>query len=184
MLTIGLWLGIAVQNISAIRLNVSLNSNSVSQGQTIYVSMTVRNNLPLSNDPPESRAWPVDNMSMGDCAAGPIVIAVYSGRLTVQNYSSGRWLNVFGSFHLGQPWIFPAGSLFCPATHVRFWPLGSISREAVLRGEWTLVEVSSQNSGGISYQSVLHPFLPGVYTLFIGDVWGHFVTRYFTVLSS
>jgi len=153
-------------------------------GQTIHVSMTARNNLPLSNDPPESLAWPVENMSMGDCANGPIVIAVYSGRLTVQNYSSGRWLNIFDSFHLGRPFIFPLGSPFCPVTHFRFWPLESIRRDVDLGGEWTLAEVSSQNGGGMYYTSFLRPFLPGVYTLFAGDVWGHFVIRYFTVLSS
>ena len=185
VLTIGLWLGYAVQNRSEIRLDVSLNSSSVSRGQTIHVSMAVRNNLLLSNDPPESRAWPVENMSMGDCANGPIVMAVYSGRLTVQNYSGGRWLNVFGSFHLGQPWIFPLGSHSCPVTHFRLWPLESISRDVDLRGEWALAEVScGQYGGSACYQSFLHPFSVGVYTLFVGDVWGHFIIRYFTVLSS
>lgn len=186
VLTTGLWLGIAVQNGSEIRLDVSLNPSSVPQGQTIHVSMTARNNLPLSNDPPESRAWPVENMSMGGggCANGPIAIAVYSGRLTVQNYSSGRWLNIFDSFHLGRPFIFPLGSPFCPVTHFRFWPLESIRRDVDLGGEWTLAEVYSQNGGGMYYTSFLRPFLPGVYTLFAGDVWGHFVIRYFTVLSS
>src|SRR5437773_10024747 len=121
VLTIGLWLGIAVQNGSEIRLDVSLNPSSVPQGQTIHVSMTARNNLPLSNDPPESRAWPVENMSMGGggCANGPIAIAVYSGSLTVQNYSSGRWLNIFDSFHLGRPFIFPLGSPFCRVPNFR-----------------------------------------------------------------
>ncbi len=153
---------------NAVRLYVSLNANPIAQGQKLIVTITLLNTLPRSNNLPLVEDWPVKNMSSGPCGGlYPLGIAVYN--------ASGSSVEIFNEFSLYN----------CPASFVRttfhLGPLDNITRSVELDGYWT--PGTRSVDGGIS-MGIPHPFSPSTYTVFAGDIWGHVVATYFTVVSS
>ncbi|MDV3292646.1 MAG: hypothetical protein LYZ70_00060 [Nitrososphaerales archaeon] len=157
----------------AVNINASFNATTVAQNQTIRVSVTDRNSLHFTNELPLSGDWRVQNLSMGPCASFPFGIALYQGRYTIDNISSAKTVEMYAP-----------GPYFCKGIEAfvnsfKFMPLQSVSGYVDLKGYWTAGETAHPN-GGVS-EGVLHPFVPGVYTLVAGDEWGHITILYFQV---
>jgi hypothetical protein len=160
---------------SAVSISASLNATVVGANQTIKVTVTDRNTLRLPNELPLSGNWRVQNLSLGPCypyASYPFGIAVFQGRYVLSNISSAKTLVIYAP-----------GIYNCPsegiASSFGFEPLQNTSSYVNLQGYWTTGETPNQY-GGFS-QGVLHPFLPGEYTVAAGDEWGHVEILYFQV---
>ena len=167
----------AFNNQGALGFGASVNATGISQNQTLRVDVSVKNGIDFSNRVPLSGDWKVQNLSMGPCAsyyAYPYGIAVYQGRYALDNLSSATQVDIY----------YP-GVIFCPTNVLTgtdtfvFNPQQNMSSYVDLRGYWTTGE--TPQPGGGSTQGVLHPFLPGVYTVVAGDEWGHVKVLYFQV---
>jgi len=157
----------------AISIGVSLNSTDVSQNQTIKVTVSDRNNLRFADELPLSGDWRVQNLSMGPCAsytANPYGIAVYQGRYAIDNISSAKSMVIYAPGFYGCPG-------FSFSNSFTFKPLQNATSYVELKGYWTAGETPIS-------EGVLHPFLPGEYTLVAGDEWGHVDILYFLVTTS
>lgn len=157
----------------AIGFRASLNATTVSQNETIGVNAYDWNTLPVQNSPSPSNSLRVQNLSSGPCGdAYPVGIAVYQGNYGLANFSTGSAI----------VWFAP-GPYNCPAMPVqqalKFQPLQNITRYVEFKGYWTAGE-TAHPGGGVS-QGVLHPFLPGQYTIIAGDDWGHTTVLHFQV---
>jgi hypothetical protein len=166
---------LTVHDSGAIGFGASVNATSLLQNQTLKVDVSVRNSLYVTNTLPLSGDWKVQNLSMGPCTfyqSYPYGIAVYQGRYTLENISSGTQLEMYAP-----------GGYFCGvatlANTFTFKPQQNVSSYIDLQGYWTAGE-TTYPGGGWS-EGVLHPFLPGVYTLVVGDEWGHTKFLYFQV---
>jgi hypothetical protein len=151
----------SVRDMNALVLATSLSQRTIPRGNTLTVTITVRNALPLRNDPPAFYHWAIANMSSGPCDSGyPTGIAVYSGRYSAQNVLSGSSVMIFDYF----------GYFSCPSfsydTSFRFGPLEAFSKQLDLNGYWAQ-GVTAHPEGGVS-SGVLHPFPAGEYTVFSG----------------
>lgn len=106
----------------------------------------------------------------------PLGIAVFQGRYALDNISSARAIAIYDIY----------SGYFCGAMTIAnsftFGPLQGVSRYVDLGGYWTAGE-TAHPGGGVS-EGVLHPFVPGVYTLVAGDGWGHIKILYFQVVSA
>jgi hypothetical protein len=160
---------------NAVSLDASLNPTTVYQGQTITVTVTLQNKLVVSNGLPLVRNWRVQNLSMGPCSTSPFGIALYQGRYTAENSSMAKSMVIYAP-----------GTYFCPefgtTSSFRLGPLQSVKDSVDLKGYWT-EGWTTQTGGGVS-EGILHPFVPGTYTLAAGDLWGHLVLRYFKIIGS
>jgi hypothetical protein len=166
---------LTIHNPGAIGFGASVNATSLLQNQTLKVEVSVKNGLVLTNTVPLSGDWKVKNLTMGPCSFYedyPYGIAVYQGRYTLQNVSSGTQVQTYAP-----------GGYFCGAVIVSnaftFAPQQNVSSYVDLRGYYTAGETA--HPGGGYSEGVFHPFLPGVYTLVAGDEWGHIKFLYFQV---
>ena len=152
-----------------------MNATSISQNQTLRVDVSVSNDLYLTNTVPLSKDFKVQNLTMGPCSFYenyPYGVVVYQGKYALDNISSGTQIEIYRAGNL-----FLRGGLL--SNTFTFQPHQNISSYVDLSGYWTAGETPMQ--GGGSSQGVLHPFLPGVYTLVVGDEWGNVKIMYFQV---
>jgi len=166
-----------VHDPNELRFDASLNQTTVLQGQDVTGMVIEQNKLLVSNDVPTTGNWRAPELVLGPCFnpwSSPFGIAVYQGRFTVENISTGRPMM-----------IFPPGPEHCPASYyhdnILFRPLQSITYSVELSGNWT--EGQTPQPGGGFTEGILQPFDDGLYTFAAGDQWGRLVLRYFTVLA-
>jgi hypothetical protein len=165
----------SIEDADAISLGTSLSQRAVLQGRTLTVSVIMKNTLPLRNSlPPIAAHWALVNMSSDLCGLEyPAGLAVYSGRYTAQNVSSESSVRIFPYFNPNY-YSYYCGIIVLYHDSVRFGPLEALTKQFDLNGYWT------QNV--TARTQLLHPFLPGDYTVFGGDIWGHLAVDYFTVV--
>ncbi len=166
----------AFQSPGAVGFSVSANSTSIAPGQTLKVTMTDVNRLPFPNTVKSSFLFPNTlNLTSGYCGLlWPFGVGAYEGHDTLGNVSSAVQVEVFDAF----------GSFMCPLSLAGLFelaPFQSTTRSAYLDGYWTAGE--TQAPGGGFSEGVLHPFLPGSYTLVVEDGWGHTALLYFQVAA-
>ena len=174
-----------IPNPVSLHLATTMSPNPLPMNGTLHLTITVHNNLPIVSTPPKrGLPYPLPGYSMGpECGMySPIGLAVYPGRYTVENVSTGSPLTIFNY------WAYPiylscVNSIF----PFRFTPFQTVTRNIDLQGNWTMgitkIPPSSQYpNGGESCYGILHPFQLGIYTIFVGDIWGDIVTTYFTVV--
>ena len=98
---------LASRDPSALAFGASVNATDISQNQTLRVDVSVRNNLGLGNTVPLSGDWKVQNLTMGPCSFYeyyPYGIAVYQGRFTRENISSGTQVEIYApGFTFAEP---------------------------------------------------------------------------------
>jgi hypothetical protein len=160
---------------SAISVSASLSSTDVGQNQTIKVTVSDVNGLRFPNELPLSGNWRVQNLSMGPCSFYeyyPYGIALYQGKYTLDNLSSATSIAIYA------PGFYGCGAASFTNSFT-FKPLQNVSSYVELRGYWTKGETTLP--GGLISEGVLHPFLPGQYTVVAGDEWGHAQVLYFRV---
>ena len=162
----------------ALSLEASLNKSAVLPGQTITVTVSEQNKLPRTNELPWVANWRIQNLSMGPCiflTRYPFGIALYQGGYTAENVSTAKSIAIYS------PSLFYFCPLLLPANSFRLGPLQSVKDSVELKGYWTQ-GLTYQPNGRVS-EGILHPFVPGRYTLAAGDQWGHLVLRHFTILA-
>ena len=152
---------------AAIRFGASLNATTIAQSQAVRVyfddwnSLDFKNSLPLS-----AGGLRTLNLSSGPCGGPyPGGIAVYEGAYDLSNVSGAAPLA-----------FYEPGTYFgCPAAYITnsltFNPHQNLTSYVDLVGYWTIA-----GSNG-----VLHPFLPGFYTVIAGDPLGNTRVMYFRV---
>ncbi len=163
----------------SISISVSITPTTAGQNQTIRVTVSDVNGLTVPNELPLLGGWKVQNLSMGPCSfytAYPYGIAVYQGRYGLGNLSSAKQIVIYA------PGIYSCPSGGGNTNSFTFNPLQNASSYVDLQGYWTAGETPNQ-FGGFS-QGVLHPFLPGEYTVVAGDEWGHVQILYFQVTTA
>lgn len=158
----------------AVSLGTALNSSVVGQNQTVRVSLSDTNLLPLANQAAESELRSL-NLSAGPCGGTfPIGVALYQGMYTFQNVSSSDSIAVYSP-----------GVYNCPnesGAAYELGPLQTVGFHVDLSGYWT--EATTTDQGGVLHPGVLHPFGPGEYTLVVGDGWGNVRLLHFQVKSA
>ena len=160
----------------AVSIGASLNSTEFSPNQTIRVTVSDRNSLHFADVLPISDNFRIQNLSSSPCGGlFPLGVAVFQGRYDLDNVSSAKAIEIFDDF----------GFFGCPAIGITntftFKPLQNVTRETDLNGYWTAGE-TPHPGGGVS-EGVLHPFLPGEYTLAVGDEWGNLLFLHFAVTA-
>ena len=158
---------------SGVGFGASLNATTITQNQTVRVNLYDWNTLDFKNSLPESDGLRALNLSSGPCGGlYPTGIAVYEGAYDLNNYSSTSPLAIYAP-----------GIYSCPleviSNSFTFAPLQNITAYVDLSGYWTPGE--TLHPGGGASDGVLHPFLPGVYTVITGDAWGRTKLLYFRV---
>ncbi len=168
---------ITYHNPNAISIGASLTPTEAAQNQTIKVTVSDRNNLRFADGLPISDNFRVQNLSSSPCGGlFPFAVAVFQGRYDLGNISYAKPIEIFDDF----------SAYFCPAmiftNTFTFKAQQNVTRQVDLNGYWTAGE--TQHPGGGVSEGVLHPFLPGEYTLAAGDEWGHVQILYFQVTAS
>jgi hypothetical protein len=165
----------ALSDPTALSLNVSLNPAMVAQNRTVAVVLSDTNLLPFVNRPSDPGTLKALNLSAGPCdGTYPMGIAVYQGRLDLGNVSAAKAIPIYDIYSV----------YFCPlmpyaSPTFTFSPLQSVTSHVDLNGYWSRGE-TVHPGGGVS-EGVLHPFIPGVYTVVAGDEWGNVKIVYFQV---
>jgi hypothetical protein len=153
----------------AVGLNASLNATTIEQNQSVRVSLSVTNFLPLANAASGS-SLQSRNLSAGPCQGTyPMGITLYQGRFTEKNISVGSPLQFFA------PGTYSCPAATGPRNLAPFW---TFSSHVNLVGYWTGGQ--TPQSGGV-WEGVYHQFLPGEYTVVVGDAWGHTTMLHFRV---
>ena len=166
---------VAAQVGPAVVFNASLSPVMAGHNQTIRVTLSDTNLLPLPNEPSGGDAFRARNLTGEPCGATwPMGVALYQGRFTLQNLSTSKYLPVVDEF---TPWNCPEISNV-PFKLTPFW---TDAQTMDLSGYWTSGE--HQHPGGGVSLGMLHPFAPGEYTLIAGDAWGHAKILYFRVVG-
>jgi hypothetical protein len=111
----------------------------------------------------------------GWCANAIIGFGVYSGRLTAENATEDKALNVYQRYNVN--FLGPACDGYPFPTKLQ--PFQTITYNVDIGGYYN--GTSDPLDPDLF---LLNPFSPGVYTLFVADIWDHLATRYFTVLST
>lgn len=155
----------------AVSLGASLNSTAVLENQTVKVSLSDTNSLPFPNEASGSSSWTALNITAGPCGGTyPMGVAVYQGRYTLANISSANSMQIYAP-----------GVYSCPAfagAAAELDPLQTVTKYVELDGYWTAGFTNHTDGNG---QGILHPFIPGLYTVIVGDEWGHLGILYFQV---
>lgn len=166
----------------ALHISASLTNSAVLLNQSIKVTLSESNDLRVPNELPLSNDWAVQNLTLGACAFRtqyPFGVAVFQGRYTLDNVSSAKSLLLYPDF--------PGEAFLCPSAtprnsnSIRLAPNQDINIAQEFSGYYTpgLTPVPGQPGGGIV--GVHHSFASGVYTLVVGDEWGHTDFLYFHV---
>jgi hypothetical protein len=163
----------------AIGFGSSVNATTITQSQTVRVYLEDWNKLDSKNSLPTGDGLKALNLSSGQCGGlYPGGIAVYEGQYSLSNFSSASPLS-----------FFPPGVVDCGAIEAQvssnsfaFEPMQNVTAHLDLVGYWTSGNTPQVN-GGYS-PGVLHPFLPGAYTVITGDAWGNAKVLYFHVVGA
>ncbi|HUI00029.1 MAG TPA: hypothetical protein VLX56_00185 [Nitrososphaerales archaeon] len=162
------------QDTGALVMSASLSPTNVRGNQTVTLTISERNTLRYPDVLPLTDTLRSENLSSEPCGGlFPFGMGVFQGHDNQANLSSARPVDVFDLF----------GVYMCPAELVSnsftFQPQQNVTRQASFNGYWTAGE--TQHPGGGVSEGVLHPFLPGEYTVLVGDEWGHTELLYFQV---
>jgi hypothetical protein len=168
---------LTVHDQGAIAFGASLNMKTVAQGQAVRVNIEDWNTLDFKNSVPLSDGLSALNLSAGPCGAlYPGGIAVYEGAYDLNNMTSATPLPFYAG---GDYFVCSPLSYSNPFT---FEPLQNITTYFDLSGFYT--SGSTPAFGGGVTEGVLHPYLPGVYTVIAGDPLGKTKVMYFHVTST
>jgi DNA-binding transcriptional ArsR family regulator len=161
----------------AVGFGASLNATTIAENQTVRVYLADWNTLDFTNSPSLSDGLRAQNLSLGLCSGtDPLGIAVYEGVYGLDNVTSATPISFYA------PGTYYSCGLSVVTNSFVFQPLQNITAYVDLQGYWTAGE-TTHPGGGIS-DGMLHPFLPGVYTVITGDEWGHTKAIYFYVRST
>jgi hypothetical protein len=161
----------------AVRFGASLDVKTVTQGQTVRVNLEDWNTLDFKNSVPLSNDLSALNLSVSPCGGlYPGGIAVYQGAYDLSNVSSATPL----PFDTGGDY-FVCG-LLSNSNSFTFGPLQNVTTYFDLPGYYT--SGSTAALGGGATEGVLHPYVPGVYTVIAGDPLGNAKVMYFHVTGT
>jgi hypothetical protein len=187
-----------------IRLDVSVNSTQLEQGQTLKVSLSLTNSQPRINTISNASNWPFEGIPVALWPACyyflPIQVAVLKGNFTagqlrsVATYTSNYQCMEGGvisevSFQPRSDQVQIAGNI-CVA-NCDYETLGPYQLEFnfTTTGYWDLQALTSESNppilGALTPGSLPSlPFAPGIYTIGVADEWGQAVVLHVTVGSS
>ena len=166
-----------------LRLVLSINATSLTQGQRLLITATELNTLSAPNNVSKAQSWGVDGLRIGACYSSiyPFGVAVYQGRYTQANVSEAKPVQIFP--------LVPCPMLIRLVTGYLFQANSDMAQ--VLPGTGAAlpmeanVTVSGNYSPGFAYPSTAPaPLLPGTYTVAAGDEWGALAFLYFQVVES
>src|SRR5271154_207553 len=162
---------------SAVRFGASLNTKTVAQGQTVRVNLEDWNTLDFKNSLPLSDCLRALNLSVPPCGRlYPGGIAVYQGAYDLSNVTTATTVPFYieGDYFLCD--------LLSNSNSFTFGPLQNVTTYFDLSGYYTSGDTPV--IGGGATEGVLHPYLPGVYTVIAGDPLGNTKMMYFRVTGT
>jgi hypothetical protein len=165
----------AFQASPAVGFGASLNATTVAQNQKVRVTLSDTNFFPFPNEPSDDGIFRSMNLSTSPCGGlYPFGVAAYQGRYSMANISAAKKVEVFDVFSV----------FFCPVIITgevyRLGPFQTVTHDVDMSGYWT--NGLTQHPGAGVSQGIIHPFIPGTYTLVVADAWGHTRILYFQVI--
>lgn len=174
----------SVNGTNGVRLTLSINATSLSEGQALGISLVDYNTLAYANYLTAVRDWSVGYLSDGPCGTDnqPMGFAVFSGYYLATNASAAAPLPLYA------PGGYNCPLLVAGITAYDFSPFSSnaevyamctpnpcfdisVNATDTVSGYWPSPQV------GVPMQALQ----PGVYTVVGGDEWGDLLFLHFTV---
>ncbi|HEV2226213.1 MAG TPA: hypothetical protein VGR56_05335 [Nitrososphaerales archaeon] len=169
----------AFQTPVGITFNASLNTTKAIQNQGIRATFSDSNYFLFPNEPSNMNIFRATNLSMvGPCHSfeSPFAAGVFQGTFNTQNISSAKRLPIWDEFSVWSCPAQPVGSVS------RLTPFQAFTDKIDFNGYWT-DGITNHPGGGYS-EGIIHPFVPGIYTLLVADAWGHTEFLYFWVKAA
>jgi len=166
----------------AISLGASLNATILKPDQAIAIKITDTNNVDFRNVLSVTDGWGfnISAISAPLCSPLPFGIGVYQGRYALGNLSSATLLPYyFWSPSIPYSVCNVVISTELNAPSFEFGPRQTVNYTVTINGYWT--PGYTLVPGGGEMEGVLHPYQPGIYTVAVGDEWGHTLLFYFRV---
>lgn len=171
-----------------IRLDLSVSSTSLKQGDKIAITMSGHNLRLLPNEVKAASNWKLRDLSLGPCGTVnfPIGFAIFQGGYTRDTIYAGKSLQLYkpGVYHCPMILSRIDSYAFDPSSsHANV--IGSCSRNPCLElrvEDQTQVAGSWGDTPFFLGESAFHQFSPGVYTLAGGDEWGDLLVLNFVVV--
>jgi hypothetical protein len=164
-------------------LGLSLNASTISQGQTISLTIGERNSLQVQNNVSAERNWPLAGLSIGPCGSlnYPFGFEILSGYYA----DSSPGLSSAKSLQLYAPGAYPCPAVFEVSSYLFNASSDLASIGSCGTGPCTNEEMSSTTTirGYWNGDSFELPS-PGMYTVVVGDEWGATLLGYFVVTSA
>ena len=189
---------------NGIRLEASVNSTRIEQGQSLNVSLSITNTLSLVNPVSATDSWPFEGIPVALWPACyfplPVQVVVLKGNFTADqlrsratytpNYScmEGGRVNEI-SFQPKSDQVSLAGNVCYANCNNEVLGPYRLDFNFTTAGYWDLQALSSELNppilGALTPGSLLSlPFAPGVYTVGVADEWGQAVVLHVTVIGS
>jgi hypothetical protein len=164
---------------NSLNLTLSLNASSISQGQSIGVTIDESNLLNTASTVNSSSNWPLF-LSLGPCGHGnyPIGLAIFDGYYTSSNISAADSLELY------QPGVRACPMFMLLITSYTFQPLSDIASVNSPNPGFNLSMNSDLTANGYWSGTSAENFVvfpPGIYTIVGGDEWGQLVILHFDV---
>jgi hypothetical protein len=169
---------------SALKLYMSTDSDIITPGKSIGITISINNTLAIPVDIPAQNNWSYPNVSTGPCQTINYGISILDGFYNKNNVTQGKILNLFNP---GIP---------CPvfqetAKVYEFQPnSGDVKQVQCKPIEGLQCETGSYQMGqnykfnGYWDQGMVQPFKSGIYTLVGADEWGNIAIEHFVVTNS
>ncbi len=178
-----------VRSSSGLDLSLSLDSNMISPGQAVSVSLDEWNTLSIENVVPSASDWPVPGLALGPCGTNlPIGIEIAQGFYTSSNISSAQGLQLSERGAYSCPVIFASISSYAfePNSDVA-GVMGSCGTNPCFtdRIESTTNATGYWTGGNPPYSTspAFSNFTQGEYTVVGGDEWGALAILHFAVVG-
>lgn len=173
-----------------LKLELSINSTRLGQGQGLSINITEYNTLDKQNNVSTAKDWGNLSLSLGPCGSNlPVGASIFQGYYTPSNISSASALSLFAQ---NQIYACPV-SLY--VQYYLFQPTSDYGCMYVLSGNGSScfylyspgqlypISGSLDVSSYWDQANSQHDFSPGVYTVVGGDEWGQIVILHFVVSS-
>ena len=161
-----------------LKLQVSINTNSLTPGQPLQINVSEYNTLSTFNNVAAATNWEVNSLTIGACPninVLPFGVAVFQGHYDAQNISQGTPLVLFEAVPCAQLIRLITGYDFLPdSNNAAIMPGGDLASPTPMSATET---VKGTYSKGIQ----LTPLTSGIYTVVAGDEWGTLEFLYINV---
>ena len=181
---------------------MTVNGSTIGEGEDVAITATLFNPLPQNNNVSVSSDWPFYGLSMYDenwppCAYySPLELVVLEGNYSLSQMREtptgplfedscmeSYTINSF-NFQPDNDSVYVTGKSSESLNVSTYGPVDA-SVTVTTNGYWdnssSIAYSPDYGSSGLGFLAAQHPFVPGVYTIAVGDEWGELVVFHLTV---